>query len=155
MSLILYPTRGADPTHRNQKFVIDMARERGADLLFLYVADVQFLEHFASPVRADIVQAELEELGEFLLVMAQERAEKAAVHAGIEVRHGTFSHALQDAIEEHDVTTVVLGRPVEDTGITTVEYLTNLAQFLLTDAGVEVFVVHAGEVVEHHKPAPS
>lgn len=153
MSLILYPTRGADPIHSNQYFVIDLARERGADLLFLYVSNVQFLERFASPVRADVVQAELDELGEFLLVMAQERAEKANVRAGTEVRHGTFRHALQDAITEHEVTTVVLGRPAKDTGITTVEYLDKLAQFLLTDVGVEVFVVHEGEIVEHHEPA--
>lgn len=149
MATILYPTRGADPNQSNRERVIALAREREADLLLLYVANVQFLDRFASPVPVDLIEHELDEMAEFLLAVAQERVQEAGVASETMVRHGKFRQALKEVVLEREVETVVLGLPAQDTGITTAGFVEEVAQFLLDETGVEVFIVHEGEVVKH------
>lgn len=147
MTQIICPTRGGQHSYPNQDRAISIAKERGADLLFLYVSDVRFLEQFASPILVD-VEEELDEMGEFLLAMAEQRAEGAGVNVTTAVRHGIFREALLEVVREHEGDIVVLGSPEEDTAITTQEYLADLIQYLLTEAGVEVIVLRDGEIVE-------
>jgi nucleotide-binding universal stress UspA family protein len=155
MTTILRPTRGGEASYPNQDRAITLAKERDADLLLLYVANVHFLDRLAGPVIVD-VETELEEMGEFLLALAQERAEKAGVRASTLVLRGEFREALEQVIQEHEeITTVVLGTAVEGTGVTPPGYLENLIQWLLTECGIEVVVVDGGEIIEHHKPKDS
>lgn len=151
MPTILCPTRGGEASFPNQDRAIAIAKEQGAGLLFLYVSNVRFLDRMASPVLVDI-QTELDEVGEFVLAMAQERAEKAGIQAKTEVRRGRFRHALKEVIQDYSVTTLVLGSAVGGTGVTTPDYLEEVTQWILTETGVEVIRVHEGEIVEHHKP---
>jgi nucleotide-binding universal stress UspA family protein len=151
MPTILRPTRGGEASFPNQDRAIAIAKERDADLLFLYVADVHFLDRLASPVLVD-VETELEEMGEFLLAMAQERAEKAGVRADTVVRRGEFRQALEQVIREHDISTLVLGTAVGETGVTPPGYLENLVQWILHEVGIEVIVLQEGEIKEHHTP---
>jgi len=152
MPTILRPTRGGEASSPNQDRAIAIAKERDADLLFLYVSNVHFLNRVASAVLVD-VEAELDELGEFLLTMAQERAEMAGVRATTTTRRGDFRQALADVIEEHaEITTVVLGTAAGGTGVIPPDYLEDLVQELLTETGVEVILVDGGEVVGHHTP---
>jgi nucleotide-binding universal stress UspA family protein len=151
MSKILRPTRGGEASFPNQDRAIAIARERGADLLLLYVSDVHFLDRFASPVLVD-VETELEEMGEFLLAMAQERAEKAGVQASTVVRRGEFRQALEEVIQEHETSTLVLGTSVGGTGVTPPGYLEDLVRWILNEIGTEVIVLHEGKIVEHHTP---
>jgi len=152
MTTVLYPTRGGDNTHRNQDWAFSLAKERQARMLLLYVSNVHFLDHMLTPISIDRVWEELDELGEFLLTMAQDRAEDAGVTAEKAIRHGRFRDALKEVINEENVSTVVLGRPAQDTAITTTEYLQELAQQLTAESGVEVFLVHEGQVVNHFQP---
>jgi hypothetical protein len=152
MANVLYPTRGADPTYRNQDGVIEYAREQGATLFFLYVSDVRFLDHFASPVPVDLVRAEIDEMGEFMLAMAQERAERKGVQAQTLVRSGEFLDVLSDVVRDLAVEVVILGRPARETAITTPEYIGNLARTLEADLEVEVLVVDDGEIVDPFAP---
>lgn len=152
MTAILYSTRGGDPTYSNQDWAISLAQEKKAELLLLYVSNVRFLDHLAGPVRVDLVEAELEELGEFLLTMAQERAEKAGYSAEIIIRHGSFREALLEVGKEYNVSTVVLGYPTTDTAITTREYINSLAEFLQSEIGAEVYILETGNVVDHYQP---
>jgi nucleotide-binding universal stress UspA family protein len=151
MTTILRPTRGGEASYPNQDRAIKIAKERGADLLLLYVSNVHFLDRMASPVLVD-VETELAEMGEFLLAMAQERAEKAGVRAEAVVRRGEFSQAVRELIEEHEVSAVVLGTAAGGTGVTPPGYLEDLIQAIVAETGVEVIVVHEGEIVEHHTP---
>jgi nucleotide-binding universal stress UspA family protein len=149
---ILYPTRGGDNTYRNQDRVIDLVREQKAKLLLLYVSSVRFLDRFASPVPVDLVKSQLDEMGEFLLAMAQERAEKQSVKAETMVKRGAFLEVLREVIEEHEINVVILGRPTTETALTTTEYISEVAQFLAAKRGVEVLVVDEGEIVERYQP---
>ena len=152
MTTILYPTRGGASAYLNQDWAVALAQERGAGLLLLYVSDVRFLNHTAAPVRLDLVEAELEDLGEFLLAMAQERVEKAGFTAETAVRCGEFVTALEEIIQERDISAVVLGCPTDDTGITSEGYISRVAESLQASCNVEVFVVGKGRVVSHLLP---
>jgi nucleotide-binding universal stress UspA family protein len=152
MATILRPTRGGEASFSNQDWAIALAKERDADLLLLYVSNVHFLDRVAGPVLVDIA-AELDEMGEFLLAMAQERAEQAGVRTKSLVLRGQFREALAQAIQEHEeITTVVLGAAVEETSVTPAGYLEDLVQWCQAECGIEVFVVHQGQVVEHLEP---
>ena len=152
MATVLYPTRGGDTTYRNQDRASALARERNAQLFFLYVTNVSFLDRLGGPVRVDILEAELDDLGEFLLTLAQERAKKVGVDTEQLIRHGQFRDALRAVMKERMVTTLVLGRPAHDAALTTVEFISQLAQTMASEFGIEVFVVHEGEVVEQYLP---
>ena len=152
MTTILYPTRGGTSAYLNQDWTVDLAKDRGADLLLLYVSNVHFLDLITGPVRLDIVEAELEDLGEFLLAMAQERVEKNGFTADTAVRGGEFVTALEDIIKEKDISIVVLGCPTDDTGVTSEGYVSKVAESLQASSNIEVFVVGEGRVVLHLLP---
>ncbi len=147
MATILCPTRGGEASYPTQDFAIRLARERGADLIFLYVSDVRFLPKGSGAVVIDL-EEELDEMGKFLLTMAQERAEKEGVEAGRVVRRGAFQAALLEVIEEEKVQTVVLGTPSTEDRLTTEEYLRDLAHSLREEAQVEVILVRDGKVID-------
>lgn len=146
MTTILCPTRGGKESHPNQDFAINLAKERGADLLFMYVSNIQLIGRSARPIVVDI-EEELDELGDFLLSMAQERAEKSGIPAKVAVRRGNFSKVLREVIVENKITTVVLGSSRKETGIVTYEHLQELSRELSGELGVEFIVVQDGTIV--------
>ncbi len=153
MSVILCPTRGGKSSVPNQKWAIRLAKERHARLIFLYVTDVRFLDNLSSPILVNISH-ELDEMGKFLLEMARDRATQAGVEAEILVRHGVFREALADVISEKGVNTAVIGSSSSGAGVTTEQYLSNLAR-AVQETGVEVFVLDNGELVQRFAPNAS
>ena len=151
---VLCPTRGGEASYPNQDRAIQIARERGSEILFLYVTDVRFLGRIASPMIVD-VEEEINEMGEFLLAMAGERADKVGVVSRSLVLRGAFQDALVEAIHGNDVNVVVLGSPGGETGITTTDYLHQLIAMMVDELAVEVYVVDRGEVLEHFGPRGS
>ena len=124
-TMILCPTRGGKDSYPNQDRAVALAKERGVGVLFLYITNVEFLGLTAAPKLIDI-EHELDELGEFMLAMAQERAEKANVAASTLVQRGQFQEILADVIEEHEISTVVLGSSAGGTGVVTAGYIQDL-----------------------------
>ena len=149
--MILCPTRGGEESYPNQDRAIALAKERGVDLLFLYITNVEFLGLTAAPILIDI-ETEMDEMGEFMLTMAKERAEKANVNADILVQRGRFNKVLVDVIEEYPIDTVVLGISAGGTGVVTAEYIRKLADEIGGKTGVEFIVVHHGEIAKTYKP---
>ena len=148
---ILCPTRGGEASYPNQDSAISMAIERGADLIFLYVSNVHFLDLIAAPKVFDI-EAEMDEMGDFLLTMAQERGSQAGIEADAIVRRGEFRETLKDIIEEYQVTTVVLGAAGEETGVLTEDYIDTLSEEMCSETGTEFIVVHQSEIVKTFTP---
>jgi len=148
MTTILCPTRGGKESQPNQDFAIQLALNRGSDLLFLYVTDIRFISRAGPPIVVDI-EEELAEVGDFLLSMAKERAEKAGVHARSAIRSGIFSKVLREVIIEHEISTVILGSSHEQTGIVTYERLQTLSDELSEELSVEFIVVKNGEMIFH------
>lgn len=150
MKSILCPTRGGEQSYPNQDRAIEVAKQRGEELIFLYVTDVKFLNQTASPVVVDVAK-EIDEMGEFLLAMAQERAKKAGVEATTLVKRGNFREVLEEVIAENDIGALVLGSSTEDTGVTTRTYLDKLSQEISEKTGIEVILVFQGEIVSTTK----
>ncbi len=153
-SMMLCPTRGGASSRPNQEKAIALAKERGADILFLYVSNVQFLGLLASPVVVDI-ETELDEMGEFLLTIAQERAEKAGVHAEALVKRGVFRQVLRSIIQDYPVDAVVLGSSQESSSLITPAYTEALGKEISQETGVEFIVVQDGEIAAIFKPEGS
>lgn len=151
MPVVLCPTRGGEASYPNQDRAIQIAKERDSEILFLYVTDVRTLGRIASPMIVD-VEGEIDEMGEFLLVMAGERADRAGVESRTLVLRGELINALAEAIQGNDVGVVVLGSPGGKTGRTTTAYLHELASKLVNEHAVEVYVVDRGEVLERFAP---
>lgn len=136
MDVILCATRGGEASIKTQQRAIEIARERGAKLVFIFVSDARFLNTFTAP-HVPAMEDEMEHLGEFLLLMAKERAEKAGVPADFTVRTGVFRAALKEAADEYGASLIILGRPAEK-ALTTLEYMENeLLPAIRDDTGIE------------------
>jgi len=112
MGRILCATRGGEASRRTQDAAIALAKEQGDELIFLYVADSSFLNQTAAPLVID-VEARLVKMGEFQLLMAQERAAAQGISAQAIVREGKLRAELVGAARELEVDLIVLGHPVD------------------------------------------
>ena len=148
MKTILYPTRGGQTSYLNQDAVIALAKEKNAKLIFLYVSNVQFLEKLRYVSHTKVVEEELEEMGEFLLAMACERAEKAGWKAEAVCRQGEFLEAVNEVIREHQVDTLIIGAPGSTHAVTTTDFLQNLIQEIKGTNQIEVLVIQDGHLID-------
>ena len=135
---ILCATRGGERSSFAQNKAIELAKTRNDDIVFFYVTDVSFLNHAGAAILVD-VEAELEKMAEFLLLMAKERAEKAGVQAATLIEHGVFREALVRAAESLEASVIVLGTP-DESSITEREFIDRLAIALRKQTGIDVVV---------------
>ena len=148
MKTILFPTRGGQTSYPNQDAVIALAKEWNAKLIFLYVSNVHFLEKLGYVSHAQVVQNELEDMGEFLLAMACERAEEAGWKAEAIVRQDSFIEAVYNVINEHQVDTLVIGAPGSTHAVTTTDLLQRLVQEIQQAHPIEVLIIQDGEMID-------
>ncbi|HID64371.1 MAG TPA: universal stress protein [Anaerolineae bacterium] len=141
MGTILYATRGGEGSYRTQDAAIALAKERGDELLFLYVVDIGFLNKTERAVRPDVVTAEMEKMGEFLLAMAQERAQKQGVEARYVLRHGDLRYELKAAARGEAVDLVVLGQPADAESAFVPVDLEAFAAEIEAEMGVETRII--------------
>ena len=141
MGKILCATRGGEASYRTQDAAIALAQERGEELLFLYVVDIEFLKKTARAVRPDVVTAEMDKMGEFLLAMAQERAQKQGVAADYVLCHGDLCRELVTTASELDVTLVVLGKPAGEESAFALASLEAFAAKIEAETGVKTLVL--------------
>jgi nucleotide-binding universal stress UspA family protein len=140
MGKILCATRGGEEGEGTRAAAIDLAREQGHALIFLYVADVSFLDRTAAPLVVD-VEGELEQMGRFQLALACEQAAAAGIEAQAAVRHGHLQTELVAAARALGATLVVLGRPRAGSPVFDVEALHAFARHLQSETGAEVRVL--------------
>jgi nucleotide-binding universal stress UspA family protein len=118
-----------------------MARDEGASVLFLYVVDVEFLRLTARGVRPEVVAAELEQMGEFLLAIACERAAAQGVQAEMCVRHGELVPALESAAVEEGADAIAFGRPAGPYSAFSLEDLQQMASRIQEEIGIRTYIV--------------
>ena len=141
MSKILCATRGGEASYRTQDAAIALAQERGDGLLFLFVVDTHFLDKAGRAVRPDVVAEEMSRMGEFLLAMAQERAQEQGVAAHYLLRRGRFRDELKAAASEEGVGLVVLGKPAGTESTFVPASLEAFAAEIEAETGVEAVIV--------------
>lgn len=140
MGRILCATRGGEDSYRTQDAAVALARERGLEILYLYVVDLGFLEHTSRAVREDVVGVEMQKLGEFLLEIARERAGSQGVKAETVVRRGDLREELKRTACEYGVNIVVLGRPTEG-GLYSQSEVEAFASELESETGIQAIVL--------------
>ncbi len=140
MSKILCATRGGEASYRTQDAAIALAKERGDILIFLYVVDLHFLDKTAAPIVVDVGN-EVVKMGEFLLLMAQERAADQGIEAEAIVRQGRLQEEMVAAAQELDVDLIVLGRPLGKKAIFDEVALREFAANLQAETRAEVLIL--------------
>lgn len=140
MGKILCATRGGEASYRTQDKVIELALQRGDELVFLYVVNIEFLNKTAAPIVVDVA-TEIERMGEFLLAMAQERAREAGVEASLTTREGDVREQIKAVAVEEGVDMVVLGRPSDETSLFKLEALQAFAAEIEEETGIPAVIL--------------
>ena len=140
MSKILCATRGGEGSQATQERAIDLTRERGDELVFLFVVDISFLSQIAAPIVVD-VESRLEKMGQFQLAVAQERAAAHDIQVQTMVRRGRLRSELVSAAQELGATLILLGRPSQHTAVFEHDTLEAFAVGLQAETGIEVRIV--------------
>jgi nucleotide-binding universal stress UspA family protein len=140
MGIILCATRGGEPSSRTEQKAIALAKERGDTLLFLYIVNTHFLDKTAAPIVVD-VDDELSDMGEFLLLMARERAENQGVDTETMIRKGDVRAEIKNVALEVGATMVVLGKPVGQENVFKMENLKAFASEIESETGAEAIIV--------------
>jgi len=140
MGKILCATRGGEASYRTQDKAIELALQRGDELVFLYVVNIEFLNKTAAPIVVDVA-TEIERMGEFLLAMAQERAREAGVEASLITRKGDVRQQIKAAAVEESVDLVVLGRPADEASLFKLEALRAFAAEIEEETGIPAVIL--------------
>ena len=113
MSGILCAIRGGPSSRPTIATSIQLAQETGEIIYFLYVVNLDFLTHSSSSKTNNISQ-EIHDMGEFILLSAQEQASQAHTEAEGVIREGQVVEEIISFCEEQNPLYVILGRPEEE-----------------------------------------
>jgi hypothetical protein len=140
MGLILCATRGGEASYNTQQAAITLAKNRGDDIVYLFIIDLSFLNNTAAPIVVNI-ENELEEMGRFFLLMATERAEEEGINARSIIRKGIVREEIKKAIVEEEVTLVVFGRPLGEQSSFQLESLEEFSAEIEEETEAETMIV--------------
>jgi len=107
---IVCAIRGGPSSQPTIATSIKLARETGEKIYFLYVVNLDFLTHSSSSKTNHISQA-IKEMGEFILLGAQEQAAENSVEAEGVTREGQIEDEIISYCSELDPSYVIFGRP--------------------------------------------
>lgn len=113
MAGIVCAIRGGPESQASIQRAIRLARETSEPLYFLYVVNVEFLTQ-TNIGQAHLVAEELRQMGEFILLLAQYKAEEQGIKAHAEIRQGDVLEQIFALCRDLDASYVVLGRPKGD-----------------------------------------
>jgi nucleotide-binding universal stress UspA family protein len=134
---VVCATRGGEGSEPTIQHAINLARERGLGLTFLYIADVEFMRH-TTMAHASRAAEELRKMGEFIMMTLVEQAQAEGIEADFAVRKGRFRNELLRYLEETGPAVLVLGCPQPDTCYFDPRGLSQLAQEIQEQTSVQV-----------------
>ncbi len=140
MGTILCATRGGEASLHAQNAAIALAKERNDELAFLYIIDLRFLDKTAAPIMVD-VENELAQLGNFLLLVAKERASEDGVKTRTFCRKGNVREEIKKAALEIKATLVILGSPENGSSAFQLANLQTFANEIKAETGADVQIV--------------
>jgi nucleotide-binding universal stress UspA family protein len=88
-------TRGGTASRATEDAAIDLARQRGAELIFLYVIDASFAHGLSGKFPIEVVESDLRDIGELILEQAKQRAKEQGVAARAEIRQGRVVEEIE------------------------------------------------------------
>ena len=107
---IVSAIRGGPGSRPTIERTIQLAKETGQEIYFIYIVNVDFLSHTAVS-RVQALIEELTEMGEFILLHARETASSKGVSAQGVVRKGNVRQEITKLCGELNASYLVLGRP--------------------------------------------
>jgi nucleotide-binding universal stress UspA family protein len=110
MSGIVCAVRGGPPSQPTIARAIRLAQETEQPLYFLYVVNLDFLTHTTS-TRVHTISEQMSQMGEFILLTAQDAAARQGVTAEGVIRHGNVGEEIIKLCHEIAADYLVLGRP--------------------------------------------
>jgi len=142
MGPIVCATRGGEASLRTQEKAIELAQERGCELVFLYIVDPSFAGDIEEAMLATLTD-ELRRLGKCLLCLAQTRARERGQAARTAIRRGRIQQTITAYLQEVEASVLVIGSPQHGAGPQTFdrERLSGFAAAVQQATGVEVVVV--------------
>lgn len=142
MSGIVCAIRGGPESQATIDRAIEVARESGRSLFFLYVVNLDFLAHTSSS-RTRTISEQMEKMGEFILLAAQARASQQGVPAEGVIRHGNVREEIAGLCHEIIADCLVLGRPQaeREANVFTEEQLGCFVQQTEEETGAQVVMV--------------
>ena len=113
MSGILCAIRGGPSSRPTIATSIQIAQETGEVIYFLYVVNLDFLTHSSSS-KTNHISQEIHDMGEFILLSAQEQASEAGAQTEGVIREGHVVEEIITYCEEQSPRYVILGQPEEE-----------------------------------------
>jgi nucleotide-binding universal stress UspA family protein len=110
MSGIVCAVRGGPDSRATIEKSIALAKEFELPLYFLYVVNIDFLDHTIRS-RVQTISQEMQQMGEFILLTAQAAAKTKGIEAQGVVRHGNVTHEISSLCHEAKADYLVIGRP--------------------------------------------
>jgi len=136
---IVCAIRGGPHSQPTIRQAVTTARQHEISVYFLYVVNLDFLEH-TEQSRTQVIQQEMRSMGEFICLKAQIEAKREGVQAEIAVREGNVIEEIIALCHEVNADYVILGRPHGEhaTNIFDLERLKKFGQTLETQTGAKV-----------------
>jgi nucleotide-binding universal stress UspA family protein len=124
------------------KQAVEFASKKKLPLFFVYVINLEFLSHTASS-RVRTITHEMRQMGDFILLIAEERALDSGISAQGIVRQGSVTEEIIAMCREVDADYVVLGQPQghEHGDVFTHERMQHLSQQIEIETGTQVIIV--------------
>ncbi len=110
MSGIVCAVRGGPDSQPTIQRAIALAKETGLPLFFLYVVNLDFLDS-TNRSRTHTISKEMAQMGEFILLMAQSKAEAQGITAQSAIKHGQVTDEIATQCHEVDAGYLVIGQP--------------------------------------------
>ncbi|MBN1265266.1 MAG: universal stress protein [Anaerolineales bacterium] len=110
MGGIVCAVRGGPDSRDTIETSINLAKKTSLPLHFLYVVNLDFLSH-TTRSSSDTVAEQMKQMGEFILLSAQESADAEGVHPNGIIRQGPVKECIINVCHEVEADYLVLGRP--------------------------------------------
>jgi nucleotide-binding universal stress UspA family protein len=145
MSGIVCAVRGGPESRSTIAKAIALAQSNNLPLHFLYVVNIDFLDHTIQS-RVRIITQEMQQMGEFILLTARAAAKAKGIEAMGDVRHGVVTREINHLCHEIQADYLVIGRPkfhLEDS-LFTEKLLSEFIQRVEEQTGARVVLPEAG-----------
>jgi nucleotide-binding universal stress UspA family protein len=110
MSGIVCAVRGGPTSQPTIARAIALAKEIKLPLFFLYIVNLEFLEHTTSS-RTHTIAKEMAQMGEFILLTAQAQAQSQGIEAQGVIKDGRVTEEIAALCHEVSADYLVIGQP--------------------------------------------
>lgn len=147
MSGIVCAIRGGPTSEPTITRAIELAMQTELTVHFLYVVNLNFLSYTESS-RVRVITEEMEEMGEFIVLAAGEKAEEQGAKAQGAVRDGQVGEQIISYSLEIEADYVVLGTPTgaQETDVFTRERFDSFVARVEEESGAKVVLSRAEEL---------